>query len=145
MKVSSVCQQGLNKSVFLHLISLSMFSAESSSLDFLFFHFFVIGLGVWSFFRCSSGIYRFFDRLLLWIVAFIGEGAGEIEIGAEEIELWDWLLDCWEFDKVRLLDATRFDIVSLMKNNSLYILQVGIFTDPEPDLHRSRSRSGHFL
>ena len=79
------------------------------------------------------------------MAVFIGERVGEIEIGAEEIGLWDWLHDYWEFDKVRLLDVTQFDIVSLMKDNSLYILQVGIFTDPEPDLHRSRSQSKHFL
>ena len=32
-----------------------------------------------------------------------------------------------------------------MKDNSLYIQQVGIFTDPEPDLHRSHSQSRHFV
>ena len=126
-------------------ISLSMFSTESSSLDFLFFPFFMVGLGVWQYFCCSSGMYRFFELSLFWIAVFIGERVGEIEIGAEEIGLWDWLHDYWEFDKVRLLDVTQFDIVSLMKDNSLYILQVGIFTDPEPDFYRSRSRSTHFL
>ena len=34
---------------------------------------------------------------------------------------------------MRLLDVTRFDIVSLMKDNSVYIVQVGMFTDPEPE------------
>ena len=85
-----------------------MFSAESSSFDFLFFTFFMIGLGVWQYFCCSSGIYRFFESSLFWIALFIREGVGEIEIDVEEIGLWEWLLDCWEYDKVRLLDAYGF-------------------------------------